>query len=201
MPDRERRLDCFQFQKFGEIFLWLSRQNIYYTVSVIAYWDWQISIPGEWSFTHYNKFPHLAICAGHAFLRWRKECGRLWVLLESAVQAPIPSITCAIKLIDFYQWYQALKLRVLMLLPQMMIIFKSQQCWVQLYAVIQVISRHYINPSWINFVRRFYREIIWKFCVIRLLTRPLLTIHLTSFEVQFCLKYSKRYSIYNKCES
>ena len=30
--------------------------------------------------------------AGRALLRWRKECGRLWVLLGSAVQAPIHSV-------------------------------------------------------------------------------------------------------------
>ena len=32
--------------------------------------------------------------AGRALLRWRKECGRLWVLLGSAVQAPIHSSMC-----------------------------------------------------------------------------------------------------------
>ena len=30
--------------------------------------------------------------AGRALLRWRKECGRLWVQLASAVQAPMHSV-------------------------------------------------------------------------------------------------------------
>ena len=39
--------------------------------------------------------------AGHALLRWRKECRRLWVLLGSAVQPPIHSVACALILIKF----------------------------------------------------------------------------------------------------
>ena len=38
--------------------------------------------------------------AGRAFLRWRKECGRLWVQLASAVQAPMHSV--AYMYIDSY---------------------------------------------------------------------------------------------------
>ena len=38
--------------------------------------------------------------AGRALLRWRKECGRLWVQLASAVQAPIHSV--AYMYIDSY---------------------------------------------------------------------------------------------------
>ena len=46
----------------------------------------------------------------------------------------------------------------------MIIIFKSQHYWVQWCVVIQVISRHDINPSWTNFVRKFHRVITWNFC-------------------------------------
>ena len=38
--------------------------------------------------------------AGRALLRWRKECGRLWVQLASAVQAPMHSV--AYMYIDSY---------------------------------------------------------------------------------------------------
>ena len=48
--------------------------------------------------------------AGRTLLRWRKECGRLWVQLASAVQAPMRSVAyiCTLILINFYQWHQAL---------------------------------------------------------------------------------------------
>ena len=81
----------------------------------------------------------------------------------------------------------------------MIIIFKSQQHEVQWYAVVQVISSHCINPSLIIFFLKFDREIIWKFCFIRLLYLALLITHLISFEVQ--RRLSKFYSTHNKSQS
>ena len=87
------------------------------------------------------------------------------------------------------------------LLPHMMVIFKSQQYWVPLYAIIQVISRHDINPNLTNFARKSYREILLKFCVIRPLYRA-------STHKTFCIIWSeilrrlwKCYSKQNKGQS
>ena len=38
---------------------------------------------------------------GRALLRWGKECGRLWVLLASAVRAPMHSVAWVLTLINF----------------------------------------------------------------------------------------------------
>ena len=46
--------------------------------------------------------------SGRALLCWRNECGRLWVILGSAMQAPIHSVACVLILINFYQLQQAL---------------------------------------------------------------------------------------------
>ena len=67
----------------------------------------------------------------------------------------------------------------------MIIIFKSQQYWVKWYGVVQVISRHEINPSLTKFVWKFDRKIIWNFYVIRPLYQASALNTLISFEVQF----------------
>ena len=51
-------------------------------------------------------------------------------------------------------------------------------------------SGHDINPSFTNFVRKIYQEIIWDFCVIRLLYLVYaqnLIIHFISFEELSCI--------------
>ena len=50
----------------------------------------------------------------------------------------------------------------------MITIFKSRQYWVKWYVVIQVISRHDINPI-LPIRPKIDHETIWNFCVIRLL--------------------------------
>ena len=63
---------------------------------------------------------------------------------------------------------------------QIIIIFKSQQYWFQRYVII-----HDINSNFSTFVRKNDQEIIWNFCVIRLLylvSAHNLTIHFISFK-------------------
>ena len=67
--------------------------------------------------------------------------------------------------------------------------------------VIQVISRHDINPSLTNFVRKFHREIIWNFCFIRLLQQASAhnAFHIICRAILSML--SKYYSLHNKGQS
>ena len=62
-----------------------------------------------------------------------------------------------------------------------------------------ILSSHYINLSLINCVRKFDREIIWNFCVLRLLYYTSAIIHFASFDVQ--RRLPKFYSIHNKGQS
>ena len=144
-------------------------------------------------------------CAGRALLRWRKECGRLWVQLARAAQAPMHIV--AYMYIDSY-WFlpvtSSFIITCIYHFPQIIIIFncchndiwlnsvllafelfKSQQYWVQPYVIIQVI-RTWHQPSFNNFGRKIDREIISNLCVIRLLYPAYahnLIIHFISFEV------------------
>ena len=123
--------------------------------------------------------------AGRALLRWRKECGRLWVQLASGVQAPIHSV--AYMYIDWYLFLPVTSsvivtctypftaddnhLQKSTILSSAMSLYRS--------------SGHDINPSFTNFVRKIDQEITWNFCVVRLLylaSAHNLIIHFISFE-------------------
>ena len=90
-------------------------------------------------------------CAGHTLLHWRKECGRLWVQLAELAQAPMHIV--AYMYIDSY-WFLPVTSSVIITCiyhsPQMIIIFKSQQYWVQPYVIIQVI-RTWHQPKFHQF--------------------------------------------------
>ena len=88
----------------------------------------------------------------------------------------------------------------------MIIIFKSQQYWVQWHAVIQVICWEDIpaghQPKLTNFVQKFDREIIWNFCITRLLLYQAFA-HNTIYIIWRAIlhRLSKCYSIHNKGQS
>ena len=109
--------------------------------------------------------------AGRALLRWRKECGRLWVLLGSTVHMVqagphAQSGMC----IDSYLFLPEISSFVITCTYR----FTTDDNHLQnstilssVICVIQVISSHYINPTLI-FFSELDRGIIWKFCIIRL---------------------------------
>ena len=108
---------------------------------------------------------------GGALLRWRKECGRLWVLLGSTVHMVqagphAQSGMC----IDSYLFLPEISSFVITCTYR----FTTDDNHLQnstilssVICVIQVISSHYINPTLI-FFSELDRGIIWKFCIIRL---------------------------------
>ena len=109
--------------------------------------------------------------AGRALLRWRKECGRLWVLLGSTVHMVqagphAQSGMC----IDSYLFLPEISSFVITCTYR----FTTDDNHLQnstilssVICVIQVISSHYINPTLI-FFSELDPGIIWKFCIIRL---------------------------------
>ena len=107
--------------------------------------------------------------AGHALLRWRKECGRLWVQLASAVQAPIHSV--AYMYIDSYQFLPVTSSVIVTCTYPFTADDNQFQKSTILSSAMSLYrsSGHDINPSFTNFVRKIDQEIKWNFCVVRLL--------------------------------
>ena len=124
--------------------------------------------------------------AGRAHLRWRKECGRLWVQLASAVQAPMHSV--AYMYIDSYKFLPVTSSVIITCTYP----FTTDNNHVQKSTILISAIYHYTGhqdmtstPSFTNFVRKIDQEIIWSFCVIRLLysvSAHNLIIHFISFE-------------------
>ena len=63
--------------------------------AIVIFWTYSVTLKYEpmFYFTQKENSHIRHLRAGRALLRWRKECGRLWVQLASAVQAPIHSVT------------------------------------------------------------------------------------------------------------
>ena len=123
--------------------------------------------------------------AGRALLRWRKECGWLWVQLASAVQPPIHNV--AYMYIDCFQFLPVTSSFIV----TCTYLFTTDDNHLQKSTILSSAmssyrsSGHDINPSFTNFVRKIDQEITWNFCVVGLrylVSAHSLIIHFISFE-------------------